>query len=108
MSVYSVAARHGADESSLQEGGPLVHQAPVTSQVILRHKSHFKIKVTKGVFPLACLASSRSGTARLVPAFTGPYTLSRVTILVPAPLEDPSVLSRDHSSDIVQSRALIG
>lgn len=50
VSVYSVAARHGADESSLQEGGPLVHQAPVTSQVILRHKAHLQKKSLKVFF----------------------------------------------------------
>lgn len=38
--VNSVTARDGADEPSFQEGGPLVYQTPVTSQVILRHESH--------------------------------------------------------------------
>lgn len=43
MCVYSITARHGANKSSLQEGGPLIYQTAVTSQVILLDRSHLEV-----------------------------------------------------------------
>lgn len=37
--VYSIAARHRANKSRLQKGGPLIYKTPVTSQVILLARS---------------------------------------------------------------------
>ncbi len=42
--VYSITARHGANESSLQEGGPLIYQTPVTPEVILLDRSHVDVQ----------------------------------------------------------------
>lgn len=48
MCVCPVRSRHGADEPSLQEGGPLVHQAALPTHVILPGEGGLRCQQQQG------------------------------------------------------------
>lgn len=111
VSVYPVAARHGADEPGLQEGGPLVHQAPVTPQVILQAQITRR-KSLKACFHWLAWQSRQYSPVRYGSVSTRfrltPTRFQELPFWYVLSLEHRSVLSMDHSSGIVQSRALLG